>query len=124
MTAIDYTNFSVAILTVGLGVCGWLFTRWTMAALDIRSGPTNMAFTEVSAVSGCLFVGFGLGVLILNEPMAWVALGLAYAGAAVGRITSILRDHAATRQSWSFFATEAALALWLVFANLPASPTA
>ena len=81
-----------------------------------------MGYTEVSAVSGCLFVGIGLGVLILNEPVAWVALGLAYAGAAVGRVTSILRDNAGSRQSWTFFATEAALAAWLVLANLPGAP--
>ncbi|WP_224814980.1 DUF4345 family protein [Hasllibacter sp. MH4015] len=119
MTAIDYINFAVAIVTVGLGLCGWLAPRWTMNVLDIKSGPSNMAYTEVSAVSGCLFVGIGIGVLILNEPMAWIALGLAYAGAAVGRVTSILRDDAASRQSWTFFGTEAALGAWLVLANWP-----
>jgi hypothetical protein len=118
MTVIDYINFAVAILTIGLGVCGWIATRWTMEVLDIKSGPTNMAMTEVSAVSGCLFVGAGLGVMILNDPAAWTLLGLAYAGAAVGRVTSILRDAAGSRQSWTFFASEAALAAWLVFANL------
>ena len=121
MTAIDLLNYAVAIVTVGLGLCGWLAPRWTMSVLDMKAGPTNMALTEVSAVSGCLFVGIGLGVMVLNEPMAWVALGLAYAGAAVGRVTSILRDAAGSRQSWTFFGTEAALAAWLVLANLPAS---
>lgn len=120
MIAIDYINFAVAIVTIGLGLCGWLATRWTMSALDMKSGPTNMAFTEVAGVSGCLFVGIGLAVLMLNDPMAWIALGAAYGGAAVGRVTSILRDNAGTRQSWTFFGTEAALAAWLVFANLPA----
>lgn len=120
MTAIDYINFAVAIVTVGLGICGWIATRWTMAVLDIQAGPSNMGYTEVSAVSGCLFVGIGLGVMVLNDPVAWVALGLAYGGAAVGRITSILRDKAGSRQSWTFFGTEAALAAWLILANLPA----
>lgn len=120
MTAIDYINFAVAIVTVGLGLCGWIATRWTMSVLDMQAGPSNMGYTEVSAVSGCLFVGIGLGVMVLNEPMAWVALGLAYGGAAVGRVTSILRDNAGSRQSWTFFGTEAALAAWLVLANLPA----
>lgn len=119
MTAIELLNSAVALLTIGLGLIGWLAPRWTMDKLDMRSGPSNMALTEVSAVSGCLFVGIGLGVLILDAPMAWVALGLAYGGAAVGRVTSILRDDAATRQSWTFFGTEAGLAAWLVLANLP-----
>ncbi len=121
MTAIDYINYAVAVLTIGLGLLGWLAPRWTMDVLDMKSGPTNMAYTEVSAVSGCLFVGIGAGVLFLNEPMAWIALGLAYGGAAVGRVTSILRDQAGSRQSWTFFGTEAALAAWLVIANTPAT---
>ncbi len=116
-TAIDFINMAVALLTIVLGMMGWLAPRWTMQQLDMQSGPSNMAYTEVSAVSGCLFVGMGLGAMILNEPLAWVVLGLAYAGAAVGRVTSILRDNAASRQSWTFFGCEAALAAWLVIAN-------
>lgn len=120
MTVIDYVNFAVALTTIGLGLIGWLATRWTMSALDMQAGPSNMAYTEVSGVSGCLFVGMGLGVMILNDPVAWVILGAAYGGAAVGRVTSILRDDAGFRKSWTFFATEAALAAWLILANLPA----
>jgi hypothetical protein len=45
-------------------------------------------------------------------------VGLAYAGAAVGRVTSIFRDKAASRQSWTFFGSEAALASWLILANI------
>jgi len=119
MTAVDYINFAVAFLTIALGLMGWLATRWTMDQLDMQAGPTNMAYTEVSAASGCLFVGLGLGALVLNEPLAWVVVGLAYAGAAVGRITAIFRDNAASRQSWTFFACEAGLAAWLVLANMP-----
>jgi len=117
MTALDLINMGVALLTIVLGMMGWLAPRWTMQQLDMQAGPTNMAYTEVSAVSGCLFVGMGLGAILLNEPMAWVVLGLAYGGAAVGRVTSILRDNAASRQSWTFFGCEAGLAAWLILAN-------
>jgi hypothetical protein len=122
MTAIDYVNFAVAILTVGLGLMGWLAPRWTMNQLDMKAGPTNMAYTEVSAASGCLFVGLGLGAMLLDQPMAWVVVGLAYAGAATGRLTSIFRDDAASRQSWTFFGSEAALAAWLILANFSDVP--
>jgi hypothetical protein len=118
MTAIDYVNFAVAALTIMLGLMGWLAPRWTMDQLDMQAGPTNMAYTEVSAASGCLFVGLGLGAMILDQPLAWVVVGLAYAGAATGRVTSIFRDNAASRQSWTFFGSEAALAAWLVLANI------
>jgi len=118
LTAIDMINMVVGVTTVALGLMGWLAPRWTMQFLDMQAGPSNMAYTEVSAVSGCLFVGMGLGAMILNEPLAWVVLGLAYGGAALGRVTSILRDNAGSRQSWTFFGTEAALAAWLIIANM------
>ena len=118
LTAIDYVNFALGALTIVLGLMGWLAPRWTMQQLDIHAGPTNMAYTEVSAVSGCLFVGLGLGAIALNDPLAWVVLGIAYAGAAVGRVTSIFRDDAASRQSWTFFGCEAALGAWLILANI------
>lgn len=117
-SAIDLMNFFVAFLTIGLGLLGWLAPRWTMQQLDMQAGPSHMAYTEVSAVSGCLFVALGLGAIWLNEPLGWVVMGLAYGGAAVGRITSIFRDDAASRQSWTFFGCEAALASWLVLANI------
>ncbi len=117
-TAIDIINYLVALLTIGLGVAGWLAPRWTMDQLDMKAGPSNMAYTEVSAASGCLFVGMGLGALAMNEPLGWVIMGFAYAGAAIGRITSIFRDDAASRQSWTFFGCEAALASWLIVANI------
>ncbi|MCS6626837.1 DUF4345 family protein [Roseibacterium beibuensis] len=118
LTAIDFINMAVGLLTIGLGLLGWLAPRWTMEQLDMVAGPTHMAYTEVSAVSGALFVGMGLGAMILNEPLGWVVMGLAYGGAAVGRVTSIFRDNAASRQSWTFFGAEAALASWLILANI------
>ena len=117
-TAIDLVNMAMGLLTVVLGLMGWLWPRWTMQVLDMQAGPTNMAYTEVSAVSGCLFVGLGVGAMMLNDPLAWVVLGIAYAGAAVGRVTSIFRDNAASRQSWTFFGCEAGLGAWLIIANI------
>lgn len=117
LSTIDIINLAVGLLTVGLGLLGWLAPRWTMQQLDMTAGPSHMAYTEVSAVSGCLFVGLGLGAIYLNEPLGWVVMGLAYGGAAVGRVTSIIRDNAASRQSWTFFGSEAALAAWLILAN-------
>ena len=117
MGIVDILNFAAGAITIALGALGWLATRWTMDVLDMRAGPTNMAYTEVSAASGCLFVGLGLGAILINDPLAWVVVGLAYAGAALGRITSILRDKAWSRQSLTFFCCEAGLAAWLILAN-------
>jgi hypothetical protein len=78
-----------------------------------------MAYTEVSAVSGCLFVGLGLGAI---DPQR--AARLAGDGHRLcrrrrrARVTAIFRDDAASRQSWTFFGSEAALASWLILANI------
>lgn len=117
-TLVDIINHIVALMTIGLGLLGWLAPRWTMQQLDIIAGPSNMAYTEVSAVSGCLFVGLGVGTIYLNEPLGWLVMGIVYAGAAVGRVTAIIRDNAGSRQSWTFFGSEAALASWLILANV------
>ena len=69
-------------------------------------------------MSDCLFVGLGLGEMMLNDPLAWVVRGIAYASATVGRVTSIFRDDAASRQSWTFFGCEAGLGAWLIIANI------
>lgn len=117
-TLVDIINHVAAVLTIGLGLLGWLAPRWTMQQLDIVAGPSNMAYTEISAVSGCLFVGLGIGAILINEPLGWLVMGIVYAGAAVGRVTAIFRDNAASRQSWTFFGSEAALASWLILANI------
>ena len=119
LTATDIFNLLAAIVTIGLGAAGWLAPRWTMQQLDMQAGPSNMAYTEVSAASGCLFVGLGAGALVLAAPLAFVVVGCAYAGAALGRITSIFRDDAASRQSWAFFGFEIVLAALLLGLNLP-----
>lgn len=118
LTMISVGNLIVAIASIGLGICGWLAPRWTMRQLDMQTGPSNMAMTEVSSVSGSLFVGLGVGAIMINEPLAWILMGACYGGAAIGRVTSILRDNAGTTQSWTFFGVEAAFAIWLIAFNL------
>ena len=39
MTAFDFINYAVAILTIALGLMGWLAPRWTMQQLDMQAGP-------------------------------------------------------------------------------------
>jgi hypothetical protein len=45
-------------------------------------------------------------------------LGFAWAGAAIGRLTSIVADPAPTRRTHTFFAVEAVVALLLLTLNL------
>jgi hypothetical protein len=114
---IDLANIALALLSVGLGAVGWLAPRYTMGLLDLAPAGSTMGMSEIRAASGALFVGLGMGAIFLATPLAFAMVGFAWAGAAVGRLTSILAD-GATRQKTVFFAVEIAVAGLLLALNL------
>lgn len=116
---IDTLNVIAVILTIGFGLIGWLMPDYTMDKLKLATaGGSTLGKSEIRAASGALFVGLGVGALALGTPAAYAMVGFAYAGGAIGRITSIVLDGSGETVSWSFFAAEAALALYLIVANL------
>lgn len=114
---VDIVNIALALASIGLGAIGWLAPRYTMEVLDIAPGGSTMGVSEIRAASGALFVGLGVGALILATPLAYAMVGFAWGGAAVGRITSILAD-GATRKKVGFFATELVVAGMLLSLNV------
>ncbi|MFY0691814.1 MAG: DUF4345 family protein [Paracoccaceae bacterium] len=118
---IDTLNIAAALLTIGFGAFGFLAPRFTMGALDLEDGGSHMGLSEIRASVGCLFVVTGLACLLLAAPEAYVMLGIAYTGAALGRATSLLLDNPPRGKATFYFAVEALLAVWLVAANWPAS---
>ncbi|MEL7025845.1 MAG: DUF4345 family protein [Pseudomonadota bacterium] len=115
---LEALNIALALVSIALGVIGWLAPRYTMAALDLETTGSTMGVSEIRAASGALYVGAGLGALFLAMPAAYAMLGFVWAGAALGRITSIYADEAPTKRTWSFFWIEAAVALALLAINL------
>lgn len=115
---IDALNIALALLSIGLGAVGWLAPRYTMDVLDMAPKGSTMGLSEIRAASGALFIGLGAGALVLGEPLAFAMVGFAWAGAAIGRLTSILADEASTRKTYLFFATEITVAGALLAANL------
>ena len=113
----DFINIIFALLSIGLGCFGWLAPRYTMGALDLHGGETTMGMSEVRASAGALFVGMGIGALWLGTPEAYLMLGFCWAGAAMGRLTSLVMD-GATRQKWTYFAVEAVVGVAAVVLNL------
>ncbi len=113
----DILNIIFALLSIGLGCFGWLAPRYTMGALDLKGGETTMGMSEVRASAGALFVGMGVGAIWLGTPEAYLMLGFCWAGAAMGRLTSLVMD-GATRQKLTYFAVEAVVGVAAIVLNL------
>ena len=115
---IDIVNILLALFSVGLGAIGWLMPRYTMKLLDMAPTNSTMGLSEIRAASGALFIGLGLGAIVLNTSLAFAMVGFAWGGAAIGRLTSLIADGDATRQKTTFFVIEAAVAATLLGINL------
>jgi len=101
--------------TVAMGLLG-LLAPARCAALVGLSARDRTAFGEFRATYGGLFVALGLLPLSSGAPMAFLAAALAWAGAACGRVVSMLVDH-----GWREPRNYAAVALESVFAALLAT---
>lgn len=115
----DWINPIFALLSIGLGLFGWLMPRYTLSALDLTMGQTTMGVSEIRASAGALFVGMGIGALMLGTPTAYSMLGACWTGAAIGRLTSIILDGTNTKKS-TFFAVEVVVGLAAIAVNFPA----
>ncbi|MCO4848438.1 MAG: DUF4345 family protein [Yoonia sp.] len=113
----DTLNIIFALLSIGLGAFGWLAPKYTMETLNLTGHTDTMGMSEISASAGALFVGMGMGALILGTPAAFAMIGFCWMGAAMGRLTSVFRD-GATPKKWGFFAVEAAVGLSAIAYNL------
>ncbi len=115
---IDLINQVSAVLTIGFGLFGFIAPRYTAAALDLAPTETTMGLSEMRASVGGLFVVAGLAAIWLGEPIAYAMIGFAFAGAALGRVLSLLFDNPPVRKVILFGGIEAALAAWFLAANL------
>jgi len=113
-----WLNPLLALVSAAFGVIGWAAPRYTADVLDLRTGETTMGLSEMRAASGALFVGLGLGAIVLGSPTAYAMIGFAWGFAALGRLTSIVADGPATRQKWTFFGVEAVVGGLLIGLNL------
>ncbi len=116
---LETLNLIACLLTVAFGAFGFLAPRFTASALDLAPTDSTMGYSELRASVGGLFVVAGIAAIWLNAPIAYAMLGFAYLGAALGRVLSLLFDAPPLRKVLVFGGIEAALALWLIAANLP-----
>ena len=115
---ISVLNVIAALLTIGFGLFGFLAPSFTASALDLTPTDSNMGLSEMRASVGGLFVVTGVAVLWLNNPTAYVMLGVVYSGAALGRFVSVALDNPPLIKAVTFGGIELVLALWLILANI------
>jgi hypothetical protein len=114
---IDILNIFVAILTIAFGAFGFVAPRYTLLALDLNTTSSTMGLSEMRASVGGLFVALGIAALILGNPVIYFTIGIAFVGAAMGRIVSLIFDAPPVRKVLIFGGIEAAMAIWLIAAN-------
>ncbi len=115
----DVLNYIFVFLSIGFGCFGWLAPHYTMSALDLRAGDSSMGVSEIRASVGALFVGLGIGALLLDTTAAYAMIGFAWGGAAIGRGTSLVLDGRSAKK-WLYFGVEAIVALGAIWINLGA----
>ena len=113
----DYINPALALLTIFFGAFGFLAPRYTASALDLVPSPSTMGLSELRASAGGLFVAVGLWCLITGDPSAYFMLGVAYLGAGIGRVASIVLDKPPMKKALVFVAFELPPAIWLLWYN-------
>lgn len=116
---IQVINIALMLATIVFGLIGWLMPHYTMNKLGLALvAGRSLGMSEVRAVNGCLFVAIGIAALLINESLAFAMVGFMYAGAALGRLTSIIVDGSGEFLSISFLIAETAFAAYLIAANL------
>jgi hypothetical protein len=101
-----------ATITAGMGALG-LFKPLAAAKLVGISPSGKLGLAEVRATYGGFFLALGLFAIWSRSSTVFVALGLAWAGAAAGRIVSIVVDGSFSLKNVGAVAFEAAIA-WLL----------
>jgi hypothetical protein len=104
-----------AAATVGMGLLGLLAPARCAAFVGLTARDRS-AFAEFRATYGGLFIALGAVPLWSGHPLAYFVAAAAWAGAAGGRVVSVLADHG-HREPRNF----AALAFESAFAALLAT---
>ncbi|HEX2485796.1 MAG TPA: DUF4345 family protein [Myxococcota bacterium] len=106
-------NTAGALIMLALGLLG--LARPDLAARFTSLEPVGLVGrSEVRATYGGFFFALGAAVLATADPLACRVAGLAWAGAALGRLLSAWLDHSRSPQNLGGVAFEAAIAALLL----------
>ncbi|UCF27032.1 MAG: hypothetical protein JSW42_10325 [Chloroflexota bacterium] len=113
MTALEILKIAVAIATILTGAVSlfWPLKVRGFTGLEVSGGR---GITEIRAVLGGFFVGLGAAVIILNDPAAYMTLGIAYLVVAGVRAISMFVDKSVERSNVISVITEVVFGVVLV----------
>ena len=114
----DTLNLVACVLTIAFGLFGFLAPRYTASALDLAPTDSTMGLSEMRASVGGLFVVAGGAAIWLDHPLGYAMIGFAFAGAALGRVLSLVFDKPPVRKVLAFGGIEAVLTAWFLLANM------
>ncbi|MGB3703271.1 MAG: DUF4345 family protein [Anaerolineales bacterium] len=113
MTILEILKIATAIATILTGVVSlfWPLKVRGFTGLEVNGGR---GVTEIRAVLGGFFIGLGGAVLLLNDPAAYLTLGIAYLVVAVVRTISMIVDKSVVQSNVISVITEVILGVILV----------
>jgi hypothetical protein len=100
-----------ALITVALGLLGALAPAAAARLVGVQ--PVG-GVSEIRATYGGLFLGLGGACLVLQSPVAWLVAGIAWVGAALMRLPSLLLDKGSYPKALGGFALELTVGLLLL----------
>lgn len=107
----EWLAFTSACVTIFFGVLLFLFPRWSLNLLRLRTHPdVPEALTEVRGTMAGFYLGVGILCILMAQPFLYMALGVSWAATAAGRMVSMAFDGANTPYNWISLPIEMALA--------------
>ena len=106
-------KYAAGIATILTGVISlfWPLRVLGFTGLEVVGGR---GVTEIRSILGGFFIGLGVAVLLLNDPMAYQTLGIAYLVVAVVRTLSMITDKSVVQSNIISVIAEVVLGVILV----------
>jgi hypothetical protein len=103
-----------ALITLGLGLLGLLAPRAAsrIAGIEPRG---RLGLSELRATYGGLFAALGAFALVAQDMVAFMGLGAAWVGAALGRAFSVVLDGSREPRNFGAILFEAGIGVLLLF---------
>jgi len=109
VTLAEIANHAGALITAGLGVMA-VVSPASAAAFTSMSPVGKLGVSEIRATYGGFFLALGAYAMWSQHEAAFAAAGIAWAGAALGRLVSVFADRSTEPKNLGGIAFEGAIA--------------